>query len=162
MTISDPYDEFNRKVGKILQMALNTEHNLDYFIASYFVKPKRDEENFLALASEKMGFFTDIVLNRLDFETKIRIFENICKNIGSDTTKFKETLTAVRLIQTTRNKVAHWDIRRTKENEVCFVKKDYFETSGIKLKLDKELMDKLENARIKIASGITWLNMELG
>lgn len=153
MVISDPEDEFNRNVGKILQAAMNTEHNLDYFLASYFVKPKSTEKNFFTLASEKMGFFTDSILNQLEFEQKIVIIQDICKKKG-DPPKLKETLTAIRFIQNTRNKVAHWEVRRNKE-EMYLVKKDYFEENPAKFKLDEELMTRINDARIKISSGLT-------
>ena len=49
-------NEFNKRVGEILRIALHVESSLDYFIGTYFNKP-RDNKSYFRYLSEKRAFF---------------------------------------------------------------------------------------------------------
>lgn len=159
MSITDQYDELNRKVGEILRIALHIESSLDYFIGTYFTKP-RDNKSYFAYISEQRDFFRDSILQKLRFETKKQIFRDICQREGCNLDKLKETIDCIDFLQNARNKVAHWDLRRTEKDGAFLVEKKWSTEDNDEFRLTEEFMGKINNARLKAINGIVDLQIE--
>jgi len=153
-------EEFNRKVGEVLRIALNLEANLEYYIATYFVRPPRNHKNYFQVLSERRTFFEENVLQQLNFEKKKKIFVDICKKEECNPREIRETVKAIDFIQRIRNRVAHWHMTQTKEDEPYLTNKIDIPQEHEKLKLSEKLMDDIAKARFKTVTGIVNLGLE--
>jgi len=152
-------DEFNGKSGEVLRTALNLEANLDYFIATRFKNPPRNQKNFFQELSDKRTFFEEILLQNLTFEKKKDIFKNICKKERCDLELLNETIGSIEFIQKIRNKIAHWHMVQTQENEPFLTNKVGVATESEKLMLSDEVMKQIGKARFQTVTGITKLQL---
>jgi len=82
----DFVNDFDRKRGLAINMALSVENHLDFFISNYFIRPQND----------KTFFFDGVVIQRMTFEEKIRLFEEICKREEFDKKRDKTIIQIIR------------------------------------------------------------------
>ena len=103
--IEEKIGDFRNKVGIILTESLYVETSLEFFISNYFVKPQ----------TQKTFFLNDTIILRLNFDKKIDLFREICKREGYDMKDVEKVIKAIKFVQETRNKVAHW------QTEIIFI-----------------------------------------
>lgn len=153
MINSNSDDEFNRKVGEILRIALNIESFLDYAITNYFMghsKGKIPFEN----QSGKRAFFQESVAYKMKFEKKRQLFKEICDKKKCDPIKFKETIDNLNFISSIRNKVAHDDMRRNDKEGHYLVRRDSLAPYDYKTPLSNELMAEVQNKWLNVIKSI--------
>ncbi len=92
-------EEFHRRCGEILRLALVVEFYLEFFIFKYFCEDQADKEFLL----------NKLILNRLGFVSKIKIFEEICKEEKIEPEKFRKIIKSANFVRETRNQVAHYE-----------------------------------------------------
>lgn len=134
-------ETFNKNSGAILTSVLQVEDNLEYFITTYL---------FGADISQKRRLFFDEILTKPDFtfERKMRLFKKICESEALDSNFTKPLISSIRMMQETRNKVAHWE-RNGDE-----LKPRTVEAGAKKFTLDKTFMKDFEQNRVKALRGI--------
>ena len=134
-------ENFNKNTGIILSSSLQVEDNLEYFLTTYL---------FGSSPSEKRRLFFDEILTKSDFtfERKIRLFKKICALENIDASITKTIFSAIKQIQETRNKVAHW------ERSVDGLKPRSVDAGKKRLLLDEEFMTQFEKGRIIALRGI--------
>jgi len=138
-------DEFHKNSGEVLRLELEIESQLDMFFYNYFCKI---EDNRLLL-------FKEILLPKLNFESKIRIFKKICEYEKLDTELTQKVYESVKFIQEARNKVAHGGIFIKNVEEGPLLYKGGWITSPInELKLDSDFMEAIKNKRLISIQGI--------
>jgi len=134
-------EEYYQNSGRILSMALQVESKLDLFISHYFVTP----------LSIKTIFFEEVYLSCLDFENKVKIFQELCKKERFSKNEINSTINNIREIQKIRNRIAHWELKNSLETGIYLTDR---KSSSEILKLDKELVDGLNKKRIRAIQGI--------
>jgi hypothetical protein len=144
-------DEFNRKCGEILRMALHVETTIDFFLANYFCFPQ-DYRTFI-LEDE----FVD-----MNFERKIQIFDKICERENIDKKRVEMIDKAVRFVKDVRNRVAHGEAYQFSQNEEPVLQK---RKSAIykkdELKLTDELINEVDEKRLFSIQEIVKVHIEL-
>jgi len=138
-------EKFERNIGAILRMALNIETQLEFFISNYFVKPQ----------SAKTFFFNDKIVLKSTFERKKNIFREICKREKFDEKEICKIIKSIEFVQHARNSVAHWDSERLSENTIQLRKRKSYTTVKDILKIDEDLVKKVDEERLKAMEGIT-------
>lgn len=107
--------EFNRKCGEILEISLNVEHSLEYFISAYCGYCGCYEEIIhemhvlypTLISKENIHKIQHLIQPRLDFKEKIEIFKEICNVEKVNKKEYRSILKKIEQIQSIRNKVAH-------------------------------------------------------
>lgn len=136
--------EFSRMSGEILNMALNLEINLEFFISNYFIRPQ----------SGKIFFFNDIFMIKSNFERKVQIFREICKREKFDEEKVNEIIKLINFVKETRNKVSHWQGEKMFDKPLRLRKRTSETTKEDILELNNELIKKLDREKQKAIQGI--------
>ncbi|MEN9626015.1 MAG: hypothetical protein RL557_343 [archaeon] len=89
--------EIHEKMGEILTKSLSVENRLELFIARYFINP----------SDERSLFFDDIIIQQLNFSSKIEIFKKICNREKFPPNDIKDIIHLINEIKDIRNEVAH-------------------------------------------------------
>ena len=153
MDLTEREDNFNRKRGEILRIALNIESFFDFTITTYFMGSPIGQTPF-ENESGKRAFFQEGIAYNLKFELKRQIFEQICKRKDLSKEKIKEIMDKINFIHDLRNKVAHDDMRRTDSEGPYLVKRDSLTPYKYKLYLTDELMEKTKKMHREIIDEI--------
>lgn len=82
-------EEFYRKCGEILRMALHVESTLDFFISNYFCYPQ----------SYKTFLLSDSILIKMGFDRKVQIFEEICNKEEIEPDKVREIIQTINFVK---------------------------------------------------------------
>jgi len=90
--------DFYRRCGEILRIALQLEDTLEFFIMQYFIRPQ----------GPRSFFFNDEVLARLNFSFKVELFNKICKELEIEKEKVKMINKNINNVKEMRNAVAHY------------------------------------------------------
>jgi hypothetical protein len=138
------HDEFTRKAGEVLSIALHIETTLEFFISNYFVKPQ----------NAKTHFFNDIFMIKSTFERKLQIFSEICKREKFNHKKIEGVIKSIRFVQETRNKVAHWQAEKMFDKPLRLRKRTTYTTKNDILELNNSLLNKLDKERLNAIRGI--------
>jgi len=96
---SELVDNANKIAGEILRIAVNVENDLEHFLMYYI----------LGFSSNKQNFLRDEILQKMNFQRKVELFEKISKLEKFDLRPLKKILSDIKFIQERRNKVAHWE-----------------------------------------------------
>jgi len=142
-------EQFHRRCGEILRMALGVEFALEFFIFKYFCMDQADKEYLLH----------KFVLNRLGFESKIKIFEEICKGEEIEPEKFRKISKSANFVRETRNRVAHYEAVSDQKKGIRLRKGVIFEKD--ELKLTKELIEEVDKERLSVIQGMTKIHLGL-
>lgn len=143
------HETFNRRSGEILRLAVNTESQLELFLSKYFC----------GHSYYKVNLIEDEILQKLNFDRKIKIFKKICNHIKYDQTKLQKIIEDIRFIQKNRNKVAHFEssYREDPDNpeiaEVRLWPRTSMKTKDKSLVLTKELMEEINRCYLSIYKG---------
>ncbi len=143
-------DVANRVAGEILRIAVNVERELDLFLMYYI----------LGLSINKQNFLSDEILQRMNFQRKIELFEKIGKLEQFDKKKLGKIVSDIKFIQKRRNKVAHYDSSYEENQEhpelSIFRLWKPESTRYIKdtLVLNQETLDKIKNRFFSAIKGI--------
>ena len=89
---------FELNKADIISSAISVDHDLEFFISNYFVRPQ----------TQKTFFLSDAIITELKFQEKISIFKKICKREEYDNAEISKIIKSIKFVQETRNKVAHW------------------------------------------------------
>ncbi len=147
--IKHPYEwanEFDRKRGLALGMALAVENGLEFFISNYFIRPQHS----------KTFFFDEVVTQRINFTGKIRLFKDICEREKFDKEKVKKLMKLIEEIKDTRNKIAHREVwANPQKKDVALVKRGEVVSPKDYLRLTDEFMDEFDKKRYKAVTGIS-------
>jgi len=145
-------EEFHRKSGEILRMALHVETTLDFFISNYFCYPQ----------TYRTFLLNDSILIKMGFERKIKIFEEICKKEEIGPEEYRETIRAMNYVKDKRNKVAHYEAFVSNPEEGIKLQPRKSEIFGREvLKLTDELIKKIDEERLSAIQGVTKIHLKL-
>ena len=139
---------FNRRSGEILRLAVNVEGFLEHFISTYFCDH-----------THKTNLFQDEIIQKLNFDRKIKIFKKICKHIKYDQMKLQDIIKDIKFVQKNRNKVAHFessykeDPDNPENAEVRLWSKKSLRYRKDSLVLTKELMEEINRCYLSIYKG---------
>lgn len=150
MSIKEEDENFRKLMGDVLAKALHVESTLEFFISNYFIKPQND----------KTFFFNDVILLKSNFENKIRLFKEICKREKFDENNVSKIVNSIKYVKDIRNKVAHWQLESTINEQIRLRKRTSFTTKKDILKLDKDDIKKLEEETSKAIRGINQLYLK--
>ena len=144
-------DEFNRKCGEILRMALHVETTLDFFLANYFCFPQNYRTFIL------QDEFVD-----MNFERKIQIFNKICEREKIDKKRVEAMNKTVRFVKDIRNRVAHGEaFQFSQKEEPVIQKRKSLIFKKDELKLTDELIKEVDEKRLFSIQEIVKLHIEL-
>ena len=144
-------NEFHRKRGKALNIALAAENHLEFFIYQYFIRPQ----------TSKTFFFDRVIVQAISFVQKINVFNEICKREKFDDRKVKEIIKLLNSIRETRNKIAHWETMADPQKmEISLMRSGEIMDARNFLKLDDKLINDLDEKRFKAMQEITELYMK--
>lgn len=144
-------EEFHRRCGEILRMALGVESNLDLLISNYFCYPQHDK-----------GFlFRDSILNRTNFERKIEILKQICEKekVGLK----KNLINAINFVRKIRNQVAHYEAWAVDRGKGTVLRRLKAKKGGQmeQLELTDDLMKQIKEKKLYAIKGLAEVNSEL-
>lgn len=143
--MEEKVNEFQKNRGVILSHASDIEQFLEFFISNYFVRPQ----------NQKTFFFESEVVQKISFEKKTELFNEICKREKYNEDKLNEVLKSIRFVQELRNKVAHSPMLiDSYQKKVSLMKRKRLEEEPNFLELTKDLMDKVAKEREKANEGI--------
>ena len=144
-------NEFDRKRGLALNMALAVENELEFFISNYFIRPQ----------NSKTFFFDEVVTQRINFSGKIRLFKDICGREGFDKKEVEKLVKIIEKIKDIRNKVAHsesWS--EPSKEKISLVKRRETITKKDYLELDDTFMNEFDTKRLKALEWIRKFYLE--
>ncbi len=142
--MSKDINEFYFKIGQIISFALDLENEIEKFISKYFVEPE----------TLKTYFFEEIIVGKINFEEKIKIYQKICLKEKFNVEESKKIIKNIKYVQRIRNKIAHL------EREINFDKEIYYKTKKSDnnenniLKLNEELIKKIIESKNTSIQGI--------
>jgi len=137
-------EKFKRNVGDILRRGIDVETELEFFISNYFIKPQ----------NAKTFFFGDVIVSELNFERKKHIFRKICEREKFDEKEIRKIIKSIEFVQTTRNKIAHWEGETRSDNTIQLRKRTSYTTVKDILKIDEDLVKKVNEERKNAIEGI--------
>ncbi len=165
-------EEFNRKCGEVLQIELNIENDLEQFISAYcgfrgsYWKTVFGQRSVFQTKTsiESIHCINRLLVQRLNLQVKIDIFEEICKVEKISKEEYLPILGKIRETQTIRNKVAHGE-RYSDFSQKFKIKnkrrkflgmeqefQDLFREDKSSLELNGELLKKLKQDQIIISA----------
>ncbi len=98
MSPTEPHATFHRRCGEILGISLSTEVCIENFITEYFFRQE----------IKKTYEFEDLILRPMNFNLKVALFKEICKNNKITDSTIKNTIRDLNFVRNTRNKIAHY------------------------------------------------------
>jgi len=142
-------EDFHRKCGEILRMAIDVESNLDAMISHYFCYPHHDKEILLY----------ESIITKIGFDRKIEILKDICKKEGI---KLKSGLIqSINFVKDIRNQVAHREAWTSKRGEGIELRPLTVTRPDQILVLTNDLMKEVEEKRLSAIKGLAEIVLEL-
>ncbi len=111
--IDEDKENVQKFMGEILLSATAIESHLDYFISAHLFEKH----------NEKRDFFIEHFLLKTNFEKKIHLFKEICKNEKVNEDKVSRITKAMKNVQELRNKVAHSPLGSIIDGKLYFRKR---------------------------------------